>query len=345
MRALAPVLWFGELDLDFGVSDPAEVAAAIDDILAVPSADANSHVVVELWKLAARAYHLAKKDDDKWRCQSEAAERLVSDAEADLVRPNSAMLVAHKLSAAIAQLHGIPGKKDRRSELKDWLVDIQARIPEEMSAFSHELDLRELAEKTEKSVRQMGLADKLFFFVSLTHSPEPEALVKSAGEMIRKYPLSSIFGTSHLDHEGKVIHRTHGGGFGDDGNDSAVQQQIAQSETIRRKVTAVGQIEVARNAIANQHFLSDDIFGTLLQHAPFVPPDLVATFSRGFLRLFQGDCVSATYILTPLLENSLRHVLKANGHDVTIFLDATQTQQDRTISKLFEQMRSELGAS
>jgi hypothetical protein len=160
--------------------------------------------------------------------------------------------------------------------------------------------------------------------------------------VIRKYPLSFIFGASHLDHEGKVIHRTQGSGFGDGGNDSAIQQQIAQSETIRRQVTAVGKIEPARQAIVNQHFLSDDIFGTLLQQAAFVPPNLVATFCRGFLRFFQGDFVSATYILNPLLENSLRHVLKASGHDVTIFDDATQTQQDRTISSLFEQMRSEL---
>lgn len=341
-RALVPVLWYAELDLDFGVSDPAEVAAAIDEILAVPSADANSHVVVELWKLAARAYHLAKKDEDKFRCQSEAAECFVSDAEADSVGPNSAMLAAHKLSAAIAQLHGIPDKKDRRRDLKHRLVDLQARIPEEMSAFSHELDLREIAEKTEKAFGRRGLADKLFVFANLTNSPEPEKLVKIAVEAIRKYPLSSLFGRSHVDDEGKVIHRTHGSGFGDGGNDSAVQQQIAQSETIRRQVTAFGQIEAARRTIVNQHFLSDDIFAVLLQHSPFVPPDLLGTFCRGLLRFFQGDFVSAIYILTPLLENSLRHVLKASGHDVTIFDDATQTQKDRTISSLFEQMRSEL---
>lgn len=82
----------------------------------------------------------------------------------------------------------------------------------------------------------------------------------------------------------------------------------------------------------------------ILQHSPFVPPGLVATFSRGFLRFLQGDFASAVYILTPLLENSLRHVLKSHGHDVTIFDDARQTQQDRTISSLFEQMRDELDA-
>ena len=66
------------------------------------------------------------------------------------------------------------------------------------------------------------------------------------------------------------------------------------------------------------------------------------TFSRGFTAFFRGDFISAVYILTPLLENSLRHVLKAQGHDVTILDDATQTQQDRTISSLFEQMRQDM---
>jgi hypothetical protein len=76
-----------------------------------------------------------------------------------------------------------------------------------------------------------------------------------------------------------------------------------------------------------------------------VPHDLVTTFSRGIWRFFQGDFTSALYILTPLLENSLRHVLRLRGHEVTIFDDATQTQQDRTISALFAQMRGELDAA
>ena len=83
----------------------------------------------------------------------------------------------------------------------------------------------------------------------------------------------------------------------------------------------------------------------ILQQSPFVPHELLGTFSRGFLRFFQGDFTSAAYILTPLLENSLRHVLRMNGHDVTTFDDASQTQQDRTISVLFEQMRDELDFS
>jgi hypothetical protein len=32
--------------------------------------------------------------------------------------------------------------------------------------------------------------------------------------------------------------------------------------------------------------------------------------------------------MMPQLENSLRHVVKAHGHDVTTFNDAIQTQED-----------------
>ena len=96
--------------------------------------------------------------------------------------------------------------------------------------------------------------------------------------------------------------------------------------------------------IATDHYLSDEAFVTLLLYSAFVPKDTVATYGRGFLRFFQGDFTSGLYILTPLLENSLRHVLKSHGHDVTSFDDSTMTQQDRTISVLFEQMRQELNS-
>jgi hypothetical protein len=80
----------------------------------------------------------------------------------------------------------------------------------------------------------------------------------------------------------------------------------------------------------------------LLWYSPFVPPELVRTFSRGFSRFFQGDYISGIYILTPLLENSLRHILKAEGHDVVKFDANTGLQEDKTISALFDQMRNEL---
>jgi hypothetical protein len=239
-------------------------------------------------------------------------------------------------------LHGIPAKKDRRNELRHQLIEIQTRVPEEMSHFSQEIDLREIAESVQRRISDVDLIDMLFIFADLARSPDPKKLENDALESIRKHPLSSIFGTSHTDHEGKVIHRTEGGGLLDGDNKSAIFNQIVQGEAIRRKIVAFGEIEAARLSITDRHYISDDTFVPLLQCSPFVPSDVTHTYARGFARFFQGDFISALYVLTPLLENSLRHILKGNGHDVTKFDDATQTQQDLTFSSLFEQKRMEL---
>ena len=337
--ALVPVYWFYELDLDFAISEPAGIGEAVDALLAQLKGAAESHLVVDLWRLAARAYHAAKREADKYRCLAEAAEQLVAETGS---QQGSAILAAHTLSSAIAQLHGVPDKKERRLELRHKLIDIQARVPEEMTTLSQEFEVREMAEGIQTAIGKGDIVDALFVFAGLATSPDPKKLAFDAAESIRAHPLASLFGSSHLDREGKVIHRSKGGGLGDHEDDSAITRQVAQSEQIRRNLVAFGAIEAARHAIMDRYYISDDVLLELVKSSPFVPADLTATFARGFARFFQGDLVSATYILTPLLEGSLRYILKINGHDVTTFDDATQTQQDRTISKLFEQMRMEL---
>jgi hypothetical protein len=69
-------------------------------------------------------------------------------------------------------------------------------------------------------------------FAGLARSPEPEQLVQEAVKTIQEHPLSSIFGASHHDREGKVLHRTEGGIFGNDASDPAVQQQIARQRPL-----------------------------------------------------------------------------------------------------------------
>ena len=215
------------------------------------------NVTVDLWSCAAHAYNLAKKEDDKNRCQFGAAECLVLEAE----RQGSAMLASHWLNVAIRQLHGLPDKKDRRTALRHKLVDIQALIPEEMSVFSTKLDVIEIAERVREEINKATLLDKLLVFADLAHSPDPEELRDDAIKMIAEHPLSFIFNTAHFDSEGKVKHRT-GGGLGD--NEGAIEREIARSESIRRHVVAVGNIEAARQAINEQHLISEEVLASLL---------------------------------------------------------------------------------
>jgi hypothetical protein len=333
-----PALMFGRLDLHFGISDAAQVGKDVVELIAGLPTETDDHTMVELWRLSARAYHRAKLDDDTSRCRTAAAELLVTMAK----RQPSAMLAAHTLTEAVGELHGVPGSKDRRRELRHLLVDIQAGIADEMSPFAVPMNLEDIAREVERRMQQPTLLDKLFTFAALSQSPDPAQLVADAERSIREHPLSSLFGASHHDRDGKVIYRSEGANFGDSQDNSTLRQQIARDESLRRHITAAAEIEVARQSIASGHYLSEEIFASLLEISPFVPRGLVMTYSHGFTRFFHGDFISGLYILTPLLEASLRHVLKANGHDVTKLDDATKIQEDRTISSLFEQMRPEL---
>ena len=66
MRVAVPLIWFAELDLDFNLSDPSLVAVGIEEVLSTVEADV--HILASLWRLAARAHHVAKRDVDKHRC-------------------------------------------------------------------------------------------------------------------------------------------------------------------------------------------------------------------------------------------------------------------------------------
>lgn len=65
------LLWFGGLDLEFHVSDPRDIATAVESLIPqLSGVDAGVHSKVELWRLVARAYLYAKDDLNKNRCLS-----------------------------------------------------------------------------------------------------------------------------------------------------------------------------------------------------------------------------------------------------------------------------------
>lgn len=340
-REINCVIWFLDLDLDFRVSDPLELAMSLESFIASLDPLTHYNTMVDLWRLAARAYHAGRDFARRDFCRTAAADCMASAAANLSAGRGTAMMASHLLASAIHELHGIAGQKERRRELRHNLVDRQSEIQEEMSSFSHELDLSEIAEYTKGAIEKIGLLDKFFAFADLGTSPTPEKLIEDAKEALKGSFLSSLFATSYLDREGKTIHRTEGN-FGIRNDPAAIDNQIAQSEGLRRQLIARGSIEVARTSIMSSHYVSEDALRGLLMHSPFIPSHLLQTFSRGFARFFQGDLTSATYILIPLLEASLRHILKSSGQDVTIFDDASLTQKDHTLSSLFTQMRTEL---
>lgn len=334
---LRDVQRFADLALAYGIIPPLDIGRSSEDWLR-RSDVADGHDRVDLLRLAATAYHKGGSMTDHYRCRLEAADTRVRMSQAG----NSAMISASLLADAISELHGIPDVKERRRELRHQLIDVQANISDELAHFSQEIDLKDIIATREASFEGLCLRDMLFYFADMSQSPKPEQLRAEAQRSINDNPFSTIFSASFHDRDGKVSYRSGNVDFKSPPTDEALKPSVAEAERIRRQIFAEGEIQTARRLINESHYVTEETFVALLRHSNFVPPELLRTYGRGFQRFFQGDPVSGLYILTPLLEASIRHVLKRRGYDVSTFDTATKTQQDLTISAMFDQLRTEL---
>jgi uncharacterized protein DUF4209 len=140
-----------------------------------------------------------------------------------------------------------------------------------------------------------------------------------------------------MDSHGKPIHR-YSVMSDDDNGDGPIQQQIARSESIRRTATAFGRLEPARQTIMAEHGVTEETFSFLCHNSPFVPRGHEGLYANGIARYFQGDTLGAIHILTPQFENSLRHVLRMAGHDVTK-INNDMTQEDFNFSVMMQKLR------
>jgi len=326
---------FAALDLDFRISDPSVIAAEAEELVEKEDDYYSQH---SLYHIAARAHRLAKNEADCNRNLLSAAECLVKIADN---HGGSALFESHWLECAIKEMHRIPNTRERRRQLKHRLVDAQAEIYDELSSFSHTQDISDIVEDSRAAVRNKPLMAALYSFSRLSQAPSPKQLEEEARKIIAEHPLSSIFATTQYDSTGKPVYRDKG--IEDDDDGAVVQRHIAQSENFRRSLVVDGCIEPARLAIIDEHHVDEDAIGIICVHSPFVPQERISIYTNGFHSFFHGDIISAIHTLVPQLENSLRHVLRLRGHDVTKLND-DMTQEDLGLSVLLAKLRTELDA-
>ena len=82
-------------------------------------------------------------------------------------------------------------------------------------------------------------------------------------------------------------------------------------------------------------------FLLIAEISPFVPCDRADVFALGFIRLFQGDFISAAHILVPQLENSVRHILSRNGQD-TWTIRSDMTEESRSLPSMLNNCQAAL---
>lgn len=327
-----------KLAFTYGVLEPADVVRRLEVALEVRQTDASFDEMRNLYFMIAEAYDEAELHVEANEARRLAAEESVREAE---TATGSGMLAAHVLMNAIAEFRRIRGSRERITELEKRLRELQPKALEEMVPVSHKTDITELVDYTLHQVEGLTLSKVLGQFGDLSRSRTVEELRLEALQHLRDFPLSSMFGGSRLDAEGRVVSYTPTPELHGDPGDEWIKSRIAGNESLHRSLVVQGKIEPARRYIGAHHPLSQRHFEPIVRRSWLVPPGHRATMTLGFARFMQGDFISATYLLIPQLENCFRHFLKVTGNDPSK-IESDLVQKDPTLSVIMEKYRDKV---
>lgn len=144
-------------------------------------------------------------------------------------------------------------------------------------------------------------------------------LEKQAKDDLETFKSLSLVSTSYVDSEGKTKAlsnlTTH---------NEPLKSQIFKGLKFYQFYYSHNYIIPAVRYIKAEHTVTIESVFAMVEMSPFIPKERQLTYAHGLLLGFQQSFVTATHLLIPQLENSLRYILKNEG----IITSKTEDIQD-----------------
>lgn len=299
--------------------------------------EANYPIATQkLFEFAAYAYDRCGDDDGCLRCRLSAAGQNIRMAR----QMGTASAAAHWIRQAIKVYQAIPGTTERREQLRKELRDLQEKSLEEFATFTTPIELDDLINETEFQFDQLNLSESLLTMALMAKPENSKRLRESV--LKTDFGLSSMFGATHLDGEGKIIAQVEASGRpGDEPSERWLKSKIVEQIGLRIQICIKSGLEPARLRLSELATISERHFEPIVYQSPFVPQTHRSTLTLGFTRLFQGDVLSAGALLIPQLEHCIRHVLMISNLETWKMRDDL-IQEDRSLSALYDLYRDNL---
>ena len=334
-----PVIFsrLAQLRFDYGLVEAAGTAADLEAVAAARP-DIYPDAIRTALDFAGSLYAHIGDDEGERRCRMGAVRQMLRMR--DSCSQSSAK--ASWVMEALQRLHSIRSDEAvaLEEELEVELRRLQRGSLREMMTFTADVGIAGEREYILGLFEAMDLSSCLKSFAMLEGSPKVDDLKNEALQRAENDPLISMMAAKHVDDMGRTVVGTSGAGSGEPPEDWFVHM-ISQSESHRRATLVANRIEPVRVHILGEVDIEERHFGAIVWNSPFVPQLQAPLYALGFARFFQGDFLSAAYLLIPQLEGSLRHLLRARGADPTKRRDDA-TEEDRSIDSIFTNHRAEL---
>ena len=249
------------------------------------------------------------------------------------------MSASHWMQQAVEAYKAVPHSSQRREELYNDLLKLQKDSLDEIGKVQTPFDVSEVIENTVEIMSKVTLREAFFNLgFRVLNIPSYERIERHAQELTQKYPLSRMFGSVHMDSEGKVLSKTPAKDLNDLG--SVSKRELYQSVSFEHQNSVISRILPAIEVIMNEHSVSIYDFETLSINNPFVKPGQEQLFAKGLFLGLKGEFDVSLSLLVPLLESSLRYVLSQSGVTVST-LNTHGVQEELRIGAILNHEASE----
>ncbi|WP_189521973.1 MULTISPECIES: DUF4209 domain-containing protein [unclassified Mesorhizobium] len=292
----------------------------------------------------AKLLVLAKDEDAAEAARIMSSETFVEEAEAREAA-GSAMAAHSFWQDAIRAFRERPTLRARIPELQKRLAAAGKQTLAEMKNVSHEIDIRELVEQTEKEFRGLQSDEAVLKFAIYNQLIDPKRLREEAIKSMEDHPLQSAFAASIYDEAGrKIAVRPALMGADEKNREIAIEGFMDQHARISRSIAVAGALAPAMRTILFEHEICEQDVERLIKGSKFVPEGRMPLLVKAIAEGFRWDFCTALHLFVPQVENGLRHLLEQSG-EIPRNIDANGIEEvwglERTLANPF--IQKELG--
>lgn len=309
-----------------GKSRATEIATKLES-MALGFESNNEHSVAAAYYQAAADWFKSAGDTAKFvKMILRKAESFVEKGDDQLYSEEPDYLAAaHFYNKALNTLHWFKEKSNiAESELSTYQVD--DRIDELMLRLKYFLrqgidamepirvditeEFNQFSDAACATVTGKSFIEALKQFVNLGSIVDVDELTSHTVNGLRNSVASAISSTMTISADGRVLSNHPPISANPSLNDPAVHAEVVKDYMFDVSFFVNAALLPALKVIRQEHSLEPELFSSIAEHSPVVPPGRTQSFVKGLLAGYNGDFDVAFQVLSPQIENLIRFQLK-----------------------------------
>lgn len=241
------------------------------------------------------------------------------------------MLAASHIETALLALRNYNEDKEKLNEIHKLLIEYQSKAKNQVAVFEHSVDVTKEINHIKSLVKGKDFQESVLSLAKMCYLSTKEEIKSQVEELNEESVFRKIFTINFFNRKGKNVAKTSYGNKGTDDYEKALlfqmNEQVAWNGAFQANL-----IYSAIQQIKNEHNFRISDFDFIVKNNGFIPSGHEQIFAMSFYQGLNSDFLSASHLLIPQFENSLRYLLEQRG-EVTSTCDSSGIQKEKSLEE------------